>query len=247
VWADEFDRTGAPDPSRWAYDTSRNKDGWWNAEAQYYADARPENARLENGSLVIEARRERLDPLAFPDWGGQGYTSARLITRDKATWTYGFFEIRARLPCGVGSWPAIWMLSAPPLEAWPDDGEIDIMEHVGHDKGAVYGTVHTGAYNHAIGTHRSVAVHLPDACDAFHRYQLTWTEDAVTIGVDDFNYYRLANDGRGDRSTWPFDGPFYLLLNLAVGGSWGGAAGIDDTIFPVRMEVDYVRVHQRPS
>ncbi|HEX4847373.1 MAG TPA: glycoside hydrolase family 16 protein, partial [Novosphingobium sp.] len=114
VFADEFDGTGLPDPAKWAYDTHRNQQGWYNQEKQYYSAARSENSRLENGRLVIEARAETLDRARFPDWGGQSYTSARLFTQGRAAWTYGFFEIRAKLPCGVGTWPAIWMLPEDP-------------------------------------------------------------------------------------------------------------------------------------
>ena len=139
VWADEFDTAGLPDTSKWSYDIDRNSAGWYNNELQYYANARLENSRVEGGSLVITARREDLSTAGLPDWGGQRYSSARLITRDKAAWTYGFIEIRAKLPCGLGTWPAIWMLSSPPQTRWPDDGEIDIMEHVGFDPGVVHG------------------------------------------------------------------------------------------------------------
>jgi beta-glucanase (GH16 family) len=243
VWSDEFDADGLPDASKWDYDTDRNALGWYNNEAQYYARDRLENARVENGVLVIEARHEDLDPAVFADWGGQHYTSARLVTRGKAAWTYGFVEARAKLPCGVGTWPAIWTLSAPPQTAWPDDGEIDIMEHVGWDEGVIHGSVHTQAYNHTLNNGRTATVTAADVCGAFHLYQLTWTADRITIGFDDRNYFQYSNDGSGN-SEWPFDSPQYLLLNVAVGGTWGGQNGIDDSIFPVRMEIDYVRVYQ---
>ncbi|HVZ98962.1 MAG TPA: glycoside hydrolase family 16 protein [Caulobacterales bacterium] len=243
VWSDEFTVDGLPDAAKWDYDTDRNALGWYNNEAQYYSRARSENSRVDNGVLTIEARREDLDPTVFADWGGQHYTSARLVTRGKAAWTYGFVEVRAKLPCGTGTWPAIWMLSAPPQSTWPDDGEIDIMEHVGYDPGVIHGTVHTKAYNSTINTARSAAVTQADVCAAFHRYQMTWTANRITIGMDDVNYFQYSNDHSGN-SEWPFDSPQYLLLNIAVGGTWGGAQGIDATIFPVRMEVDYVRVYQ---
>jgi len=243
VWSDDFDVPGLPDATKWNHDTERNSAGWYNNEQQYYASERPENARIENGFLVITARREDLSTLGLPDWSGQRYSSARLITRGKAAWSSAFFEIRAKLPCGRGTWPAIWTLSAPPQTRWPDDGEIDIMEHVGFDPGIVHGTVHTGSYNHTLGNQRGATTTIADACDEFHRYQMNWTPSRITIGVDDRNYFQYSNDGSGN-GTWPFDSPQYLILNIAVGGDWGGQMGIDDTVFPVRMEIDYVRVYQ---
>jgi beta-glucanase (GH16 family) len=243
VWSDEFDVAGLPDADKWSYDTERNAAGWYNNELQYYSDARIDNSRVENGLLLITARREDLSTLGLPDWSGQKYSSARLITRDKASWTYGFVEVRAKLPCGTGTWPAIWMLSMPPAARWPDDGEIDIMEHVGFDAGVVHGTVHTGAYNHTLGNQRGATTQVPDACNDFHRYQLTWTRTRIAIGVDDRNYYQYSNDNSGN-AEWPFDSPQFLILNIAVGGDWGGQMGVDDSIFPVRMEIDYVRVYQ---
>lgn len=241
VWADEFNTPGLPDPTRWTYDTARNRDGWYNQELQYYAANRPENARVENGHLVIEARHERL--ASAPDYGGQDYSAARLITRGLASWTYGVIEVRARLACGKGLWPAIWLLGTDGKAGWPRLGEIDVMEMVGWDPETIHGTIHTGAYNHARHTQKGATTRMPDACTAFHRYQLDWNRNRILIGVDGHAYMRFDNDHRGDRETWPFDTPQYLLLNVAVGG-WGGMQGIDPAAFPSRMEVDYVRVWQ---
>src|SRR5687768_12398673 len=144
VWSDEFEYTGLPDSTHWAYDTGG--DGWGNNELQFYTIKRAENARVENGKLIIEARRE--------PWENKEYTSARLITKGKADWQYGRIDVRAKLPRGRGTWPAIWMLAANEPLAWPGDGEIDIMEHVGHGQGRVHGTVHTKKYNHVAGTQR---------------------------------------------------------------------------------------------
>jgi beta-glucanase (GH16 family) len=241
VWSDEFDDasgSGLPDPANWRYDTARNKEGWYNSEQQYYANARPQNSRVQGGRLIIEARRERLTEAA--DYGGQPYTSARLTTNGVKAWTYGFFETRAKLPCGLGTWPAIWMLGTS--GTWPQLGEIDIMEHVGRKQGEVLGTVHTGAYNHVIHTQKGGAVQVPDVCNAFHNYQLTWTADKIDIGVDGKVYFTFENPRNGDKAQWPFDAPQYLLLNLAMGGQLGGP--VDDKILPVQMEVDYVRVYQ---
>ncbi len=244
VWSDEFDRAGLPDPSRWDYDVERNRQGWANEELQYYSAARRQNARVARGMLTIEAHAERLEDR--PDYGGQSYSSARLVTRGKADWRYGFFEVRAKIPCGRGIWPAIWMLGSDGRAGWPDRGEIDIMEHVGWDPGRVHGTVHTGAYNHGIGTQKGSNTLVPDACRGFHRYQLDWTADRIIVGVDGRAFMRFDNDHRGDPKTWPFSAPHWLLLNVAVGG-WGGQKGIDRAAFPARMEVDYVRVWQAPE
>lgn len=238
VWADEFNTDGLPDSAKWDYDTSRNAQGWYNNELQYYARDRPENARVAGGRLVITALREKL--VSAPDFGGQAYTSARLLTQGKAEWTYGYFEIRARLPCGLGTWPAIWMLGKN--GNWPLQGEVDIMEHVGKKKGEILGTVHTEAFNHMRGTQKGATTMVPDACDAFHTYQLKWDEHQVAIGVDNNYYFQFANPRDGDVRKWPFSGPQYLILNIALGGDLGGP--VDDSIFPVRMEVDYVRVYQ---
>jgi beta-glucanase (GH16 family) len=236
VWSDEFNSDGLPDPSHWDYDTGRNSVGWFNNERQYYARARAENAVVSNGRLRITARLEELRSAA--DWGGQRYTSARLITRGKADWTYGYFEVRAKLPCGRGTWPAIWTLGSGGV--WPDDGEIDIMEQVGSNPSRVFGTVHTLQSG---GPGTGADAQVPDACTAFHNYQLHWTANAIAIGIDGVEIYRYTNPRLG-ASTWPFDAPQYLLLNVAIGGTLGGS--IDDAIFPVTMEIDHVRVYQAP-
>lgn len=236
VWADEFDRDGQPDPTHWDYDTDRNMLGWYNNELQYYARNRPENAHVIGGKLIITARSEALNMLS--DWGGQQYSSARLVTRGKASWTYGFIEVRAKLPCGAGTWPAIWTLGA--RGTWPDDGEIDIMEQVGSDPTRIFGTLHS-FQSGGMGT--GGVTHVPDVCTAFHNYQLTWVKDEILIGVDNANYYRAVNPGIG-YTGWPFDYGQYLLLNIAIGGTLGGP--VNKAIFPVTLEVEHVRVFQKP-
>lgn len=235
VWADEFDRDGLPDPTRWTADTEANAAGWYNHELQYYTKARPENARVAGGRLLIVARREALS--SAPDYGGQRYTSARLTTRGKADWTYGFFEARARLPCGRGSWPAIWTLGAG--HRHPDGGEIDIMEHVGSDPGQVHATIHNRATAGTNGDGASIA--LPTACNAFHRYQMTWTPERIVLSVDGRPIHTYRKAGR-TAAGWPFDEPQYLLVNLAIGGDMAGP--VDDAIFPLVYAIDYVRVYQ---
>lgn len=242
VWSDEFDVDGLPDPMRWAYDTARNKQGWFNEEKQYYAAARPQNVRVEGGRLIITATQERLSDK--PDHGGQDYASGKIFTKGIADWRYGFFEVRAKLPCGRGIWPAIWMLASDDRKGWPAMGEIDIMEHVGWDNGRVHGTVHTGAYNHVAQTQKGAHVVQNDVCETFHTYQLDWNEDRILIGMNGRAYMRFENDKKGDPQTWPFGTPEYLILNVAVGG-WGGQKGVDPKAFPAAMEVDWVRVWQR--
>ena len=244
VWSDEFSGSGLPNPSKWAYDTERNKVGWWNNEKQYYANARLENSRVQDGKLIIEARQERLSAAA--DFGGQNYTSARLITRGLASWTYGFWEVRAKLPCGLGTWPAIWMLGTG--GRWPDDGEIDILEQRGTaagEKQQILGTIHTKAYNWSGGTMgvaKGASSALPNACTAFNNYQLRWEADRIVIGVNGAEYFTFMNPNNGDRNQWPFNAPQYLILNLAMGGDLGGTIS---TPLPAQMEVDYVRVYRR--
>jgi len=238
VWSDEFNRDGLPDAGKWHHDTGRNREGWYNNELQYYSGERRENAEVRGGVLRITARRETLR--GAPDWGGQHYTSTRLITRGLADWTYGFFEVRARLPCGRGTWPAIWLLGSG--GRWPEDGELDIMEHVGHQPRRVSSAVHTqaGSGAHAVGG----AAQLPHVCGRFHRYQMHWTADDVRFGVDGFahlRYPRLAESP----GAWPFDKPQFLILNIAIGGNLGGP--VVDADLPVTMQVDYVRVYQRPK
>lgn len=235
-FADEFNAP-AIDARVWRFDTERNAAGWYNHEKQYYAAARPQNARVERGALVIEARREALDRARYPDWGGQNYTSAKLVTRQ--AYGYGFYEVRAQLPCGRGAWPAIWLL--PATGTWPDQGEIDLMEMVGWDPNVIHATLHSAAYNHRLGTQRGAERRVATSCTTFHRYQLDWRRDAITIGIDGRGYMRVANDRPGGAAAWPFTRPYQLILNLAVGGDWGGQKGIDDTRFPQAMRVDYVR------
>ncbi|MCR6655836.1 MAG: glycoside hydrolase family 16 protein [Opitutus sp.] len=236
VWSDEFDYQGEPDPKRWTYDIGGG--GWGNNELQFYTDRR-ENSRVENGLLIIEARREKYQE--------REYTSARLVTKGRGDWTYGRFEIRARLPHGLGTWPAVWML--PTVwdlgdGSWPDNGEIDIMEHVGYDEGVVHASTHTHAHQWRINTQRTATISAPDVTREFHVYTLEWDEAEIRVYLDDEHYFTSRKDG-GDWKSWPFFRDFHLLLNIAVGGDWGGQQGVDPSIFPQRMEVDYVRVYQR--
>lgn len=245
VWSDEFNGPSL-DMSKWSFDTSRNKLGWYNKELEYYSANRPENLRLENGHLIIELRKDPEAISKFPDWGKQQYSSAKIITKGKAAFKYGFVEVSAKLPCTRGTWPAIWMLPEAD-SAWPDGGEIDILEQVGSQPNVAHATVHTALFNHTRHNGRGAETPVPTACSAFHRYQLAWTPAAITMGVDDHAYMQVRNDQPGGRGAWPFDSPFYLIINLAMGGDWAAAKGIDDAALPQRMEVDYVRVWQMPE
>ncbi len=233
VWSDEFNYQGLPDSALWNYDTGGH--GWGNNELQYYTPGRPENVRVEGGNLVITARRE--------DWKGARFTSTRLVTKGKGEWQYGRIEVKARIPSGTGTWPAIWMLGASTPLKWPDDGEIDIMEHVGHNQGFIHGSIHCKQYNHMLGTQRTDTVFSNDCSERFHVYDAQWDKDSVRVGMDGNVFFRFANERTG-YDAWPFDNKMYLLLNIAVGGNWGGQEGVDTTIFPQSMEIDYVRVYQ---
>ena len=234
VWSDEFDYTGLPDSAKWNYDVGGN--GWGNNELEYYTSKRLDNARVENGNLVIEARKEA--------WQGMNYTSARLLTKGKMSWQYGKIDVRAKLPRGRGTWPAIWMLGDTNPLKWPDDGEVDIMEHVGFDQGVIHGSVHCKKYNWVIGNGKTATTRVMDCSDNFHVYSLEWDKNTIKISVDSTSYMSFSNEHSG-YDAWPFDNKLFLILNIAVGGNWGGQQGVDDSIWPQQMLVDYVRVYQR--
>jgi len=231
VFADEFETPGALDPAKWGYEIGSIR----NNEAQYYT-SRAENVRVEGGNLVIEARKE--------PYHGSAYTSASVNTRGRFEPLYGRVEVRAKLPTGRGTWPAIWMLGTNIDQVgWPACGEIDIMENVGFDPLRIYGTIHTAAYNHVAGTAKGSNITLSAPWQDFHVYAAEWYPDRIDLFVDDQEYFTFRNEGTGSR-TWPFDQPLYLLINLAIGGSWGGQQGIDDSLFPHRYLIDYVRIYR---
>lgn len=237
VWSDEFDYTGLPDSTKWSYDTAGNEWSWGNNEAQHYTAYNKENVFVSDGVMRITAIKK--------EEGGKKYTSARMITKGKGDWLYGRFEIRAKLPTGVGTWPAIWMLPTDwEYGGWPASGEIDIMENVGYDPTTIVGTAHTEAYNHSINTQISSNIDCPDCFSEFHVFALEWEENEYRIYLDDTHYYTFKNDGSGYKA-WPFDKRFHLLINLAIGGNWGGQKGIDDSLFPHIFEIDYVRVYTK--
>ena len=236
VWADEFDGTGLPNPEKWGYEKGyvRNK------ELQYYTTARAENAVQEDGNLVITARKG-----AFED-GGKTHeiTSASVTSRGKQAWKYGRIEARAKVPSSLGTWPAIWMLpEKSPYGGWPKGGEIDILEHVGYDPDKVHFNAHTGKYNHTRGTGRGTNVALKDPHKDFHIYAVEWTEDEMDWYLDDKKVFSIKNDGSGP-DAWPFDQPFYVIVNFAFGGAWGASKGVDVDSLPQKFYIDYVRVFQ---
>ncbi len=234
MWSDEFEYAGKPDNAKWGYDLGGS--GWGNQELQYYTD-RLENARVEDGKLIITAIRE--------SYGGNEYTSARVISKGKGDWLYGRIEVRAKLPEGRGTWAAIWMLPTDwAYGGWPNSGEIDIMEHVGYDMGNVHGTIHTQVYNGMLGTQRGDNIYFSDVSEAFHTYAIEWGKDTIHFIADDSVFFFYPNYHTGS-AVWPFDKRFHLLMNIAVGGTWGGIQGVDTAIFPQTMEVEYVRVYQR--
>ena len=236
VWNDEFEYDGVPDSDKWGYDVGGN--GWGNNELQYYTPG--DNAWVEDGKLILEARKE--------DKEGKEYTSARLITKGKGDWLYGRIDVKAKLPKGLGTWPAIWMLSSgQEYGNWPASGEIDIMEHVGYNQDTIHASIHTQAYYHSFNTQKTATKYVKGVSEDFHLYSLIWLPDLIKILIDGEVYFTFKPTDYEENPSykeWPFNKRMYLLLNLAVGGNWGGAKGVDASVYPQRMEVDYVRVYQ---
>ena len=231
VWHDEFDGP-VLDATKWVRETGG--DGWGNGELEFYTD-RVENAHIDAGYLVIEARRESL--------ATRGYTSARLKTQGLGAWKYGRIEARIQIPRGQGLWPAFWMLGDDiPSVGWPACGEIDIMENIGKEPGRVHGTVHGPGYSGAAGV--SSAYDLPAGAfaDTFHVYAIEWEPAAIRWYVDDVLYKTVTPNSLPGR--WVYDHPFFILLNVAVGGYWPGNPDAT-TVFPQTMRVDYVRVYEK--
>ncbi len=239
VWADEFEGDQL-NLDNWTYEVNGNGGG--NAELQYYTD-RPENIRVADGLLTLEARKE--------DYLGKKYTSARIITKDKQDFKYGKVEARLKVPSGRGTWPALWMLG---YGSWPDAGEIDIMEHVGYEPNIFHTALHTKNKNGMNGKNFKASQTLDQACaDDFHIITMEWIEndfmgmDAIKIYVDGKLTTTFAETKQiADTGDWPFNDNFFFIINLAIGGNWGGAQGVDDSIFdnPILYQIDYVRVYQ---
>lgn len=238
VWSDEFNYSGKPDHKKWNYDIGTGRNGWGNGEAQYYTD-NLSNVKVENGKLIISANKEMI--------GDKNYTSCRLTTFQKKSWKYGRFEIKAKLPSGRGTWPAIWMLPDSFREGshWPSCGEIDIMEHVGRNHEEIHFSLHTEKYNHIHRTQQTKFLKIHNVTNEFREYAIDWTEDYIEFFIDGETYYKVHKGENGNDTSeagWPFDQPFYLIINLAIGGYWGGE--VDESIFPQNLEIEYVRVYE---
>lgn len=227
VWEDDFNSDGAPDASKWTYDTGAG--GWGNGEEQFYTD-RADNVNVANGNLIITAKKEA--------YSGSNYTSARIKTQGLYNFKYGRVEVKAKLPEGAGTWPAIWMLGSNfPTVGWPQCGEIDIMEQTGANKAEVLATTHwfdSGTSSNASYGDRTA---ITNASSEFHVYTMEWTDQTISIYLDDAKYYEFANS-----SSLPFNDNFFLILNVAMGGSLGGT--VDAAFTQATMEVDYIRVYQ---
>jgi len=225
VWSDEFNTDGAPDPAKWGYDLGAG--GWGNAELEYYTN-RPENAIVGGGVLKINAIKE--------NFSGSAYTSARLLSKDKYAFKYGKVEVRAKLPAGVGTWPAIWMLGSDAATAgWPGCGEIDIMEHLGRDLNKIYGTLHYPG--HSGGGANGNTKMISNATTEFHKYGLEWSAESIKISVDDEVFHVVPNS-----NGIPFNHDFFFILNVAMGGGFGGP--VDPAFTNATMEIDYIRVYK---
>lgn len=229
-WREEFNYSGLPDTTKWTYETGSSA----NNELEYYTHAK--NAKVKNGKLYIQARKEKID--------GMNYSSARMVTKGKAEFLYGRFEIKAKLPAGRGLWPAIWMMPAKEnYGGWPASGEIDIMEQVGFAPDSIHISTHTAERNWMKNNGETTSVYVKTATTAFHIYRIDWTPEAIDGFIDGKKVFQYLNNKKGP-GYWPFDKPFFLILNVAVGGDWGGKHGIDESIFPTQMQVDYIRIYK---
>jgi beta-glucanase (GH16 family) len=232
-WFDEFDYEGLPDPAKWGYDIGGG--GWGNNELQYYTDEL-RNASVGDGKLKITAIKEQYE--------NRQYTSTRLVSKNKGDILYGRVEVKAKIPAGRGTWPAIWMLPTDwEYGNWPASGEIDIMEHVGYDLNVIHMSTHCEAYYWRLNNQKTATRKVENATTDFHLYRIDWTPYAIRGYINNQHIFTSANEGGGYK-VWPFDKRFHLLLNIAVGGDWGGQQGIDDSIFPASMEIDYVRFYR---
>ena len=251
-WADEFEYTGLPDPTRWTNEVGFIR----NREAQYYTAGRKENARVENGRLIIEARKEKFPNARAIARGMAGstnwnrvefaeVTSASLTTRGIKEKRYGRVEVKAKLPQGRGVWPAIWMLGTNISKAgWPRCGEIDIMEYVGFEPNTIHANIHTAKYNHARKTGKGSRIQVEKPYADFHVYAIEWTPERIDFFVDEKKYFTYEKEPNAGEDVWPFDQAHYLILNLAIGGAWGGQKGIDESILPQRYEIEHVRMYE---
>ncbi len=241
VWSDEFEKDGAPNDTIWQYDLGDGCPvlcGWGNNEQQYYTSDSA-NVFVNGGQLHIKAIKN--------DAFGKPYTSARIKSKPEFDIKYGKVCVKLKNPSGVGTWPAVWMLPTKNYYGyWPKSGEIDIMEHVGYHPDSIYGTVHTASYNHLKRTQKGGTVAIPDNESTFHKYSIEWNQDSILYKVDEKPYFTFKNINHSHRE-WPFTKDFHIIMNVAMGGNWGGAEGLDTTITTATMEVDYVRVYKDSS
>ena len=234
IWNEEFDYEGFPDPEKWTFEIQDPK--WVNEELQHYVKDL-KNCHVVNNFLTIKAH--------YNQKSHQRFTSSRIKTQFKGDWLYGRMEIRALIPQGRGTWPAIWaMPTHSKYGDWPKSGEIDIMEHVGHNPGFIHGSIHCADYCWKQGTEKSAKIYKSSVKDRFHTYFLNWSENKIEIGIDNQIYFEYQKPNRSTPANWPFDQPFYLILNIAIGGTWGGEKGIDKDSFPQKMLIDYVRIYR---
>ena len=232
TWQDDFSTGTAPDPAKWSFEVGGG--GWGNNELQYYTPG--SNSSVSGGNLIITAKKENVS--------GREYTSSRMITKGKGDWLYGRMEVKAKLPKGRGTWPAIWMFPTDNTYGnWPASGEIDIMEHVGYDQNNIHFTVHNAAYNFMRGNQKGAAKIIPSATDDFHVYRVDWTPYSIKGFIDGESYFEYLNANNG-YTSWPYDKKFFLILNIAVGGDWGGVQGVDNTVFPATLMIDYVKYYK---
>ena len=242
-WSDEFARAdgSAPDPSKWTIVTGGN--GWGNNESEYYT-ARPQNVQVQNGNLVITAVKEEY---TGPDGVARSYTSARLNTSTKFEQAYGRFEARIKIPSGQGIWPAFWLLGDDVQQArWPNCGEIDIMENIGREPSVVHGTIHGPGYSGAKGIGAPFTISSGRFADDYHVYAVEWEPNEIRFYVDGSLYETRTPADLPSGTKWVYDHPFFIILNLAVGGRWPGNPDATST-YPQKMLVDYVRVYKRPN
>ena len=234
-WNDEFDLPDGsmPDMDKWRFESKPA--GWVNNEKQTYVPGARNGVKtawVEGGALNIRAIRDGMDVI-----------SARMYS--KKSWTYGYMEASIKLPKGKGTWPAFWMMPDDFSRGWPGCGEIDIMEEVGYHPNYTSSSIHCKKYYHSIGTQKTHEQYTAGAEDDFHLYAVEWTPEALKFYVDGKQHFVFANDGRNDDDTWPFNKNFYLILNLAWGGDWGGSQGVDESALPCTMKVEYVRVFKK--
>ncbi len=228
-WFDEF--TGISLGADWSYEVKNA--GWVNNEKQNYVNGNGVT-EVSNGTLKINCKK--MDGKIF---------SGRIYAKKNKGWKYGWVEARIKLPKGKGTWPAFWMMPVNESDGWPTCGEIDIMEEVGYHPNYTSSSIHCNSYNHTKGTQKTAERLTPGAEGEFHVYALEWTENYIQTYVDGNPLLHFDNDGAGNKNTWPFNKEFYVILNLAWGGDWGGAQGVDESALPVTMEVDYVRVFKK--